>query len=176
MEKSVIRFVKKFNIGNYEAEEYGIETSVDADKHLEGFATLKKEITEAFNIGRTVTEQPAPKAESVSKPKTTPKKEEAKAEETKVEEKVEEKKEEKKVEEKKTTRKASSKIVNYDRTDLGHKEALKAVLKAIKPDYASKANLETATKASTGMVGKPFLGEDGNVLQSFVDEFLSYYA
>lgn len=182
MEKAQIRYAKKFNIGNYESEEYSIETACESDKTLEGFAELKRLIETAHNNGKTVVipttdivnDQPAPKTKATAKKATeTPKVETPKADTPKVEETVEDAPKEEKP---KTPRKAASKIINYNRTDIGHKEALKSVLKARKPDYASKANLETATKASTGMVGKPFLGEDGNVLESFVEEFLAYYA
>lgn len=67
--------------------------------------------------------------------------------------------------------KAAAKETPYDRENPAHKKLVKELLNELVPGWQKNAELNTtAGTVSQSLVGKPFLGVDGAILESFKDE------
>lgn len=193
-----LKYAKKFNLGNYESEEFGLTAVIEDDDTQTTssiFQQLKMEVAKAY--GGETADEPAPveaeetEAEETEVEEEAPKKrgrkpkakaeevEEEEAEETEaeeVEEEVEEEAEEEVEEEApKKSAKAKSKFKKkaqvYQRSNETHKELFSNVLKSVAPDWKkTEASKAKAKSASQKMDGKEFLNEEGEVLPAFKAE------
>jgi len=183
MKATEVKYVKRFNLGNYEHEEIGVTVALDED---DSATEAIKELKELVNSTcgdcdkakepEAVEEQPEAEEEVVEeKPKRGRKKkekveeepeevEEEETEEEEVEEVIEE--EEEPAPAKKSLKKKGS---VYSRVNDAHKALFVEALNDIAPQWkktdASKAK---AKKLSMELNGQDFLDADGEVVPSFM--------
>jgi len=179
------KFVRKYNVGQYENEEYSLTAEVeDGENAVKVLQKLKADVAKAYGASPSKSEEdeeettPAPKKKS--KPAPEPEEEdeeEVDEEETDSddddEEESDEEESDEEEEESKPAKKASAKKSfkkkpqDYNRSEQ-HKEILSSVLKEVAPDWKkSEASKKKAKAVSTKVVGLAFLDEDGEVLKSF---------
>lgn len=194
METKEIKYTKRFNIGNYEHEEFSI-TAVTEDGSVEDFAQLKETVAKAFvgeevakakvsrsNKAKEVAPEPeeeeTEEAEEEEKPKAT-KGKASKAKAKKVEEpeeseeeEAEEAEEEEEEEEKPKAKALKKKGSTYSRNSDLHKKLFVEMLNEELGEGWVKKNAGRAKTASIKMEGKNFLDADGEILPEFTKETL----
>jgi outer membrane biosynthesis protein TonB len=181
MKLKEITYTRKYNLGNYESEDYTITAVIEkGDDELSVFEDLKALIKAASAGGGGTPEEAEEEVEEEVEEEEIVEEDEEDEEEEIVEEDEEDEVEEdeEEVEEekpKRATKKAPTskksfkkKPEVYQRTNSTHKDIFAETLKTVAPDWkkttASKAK---AKEASLEMEGKDFLDDKGNVLAAF---------
>lgn len=195
MKITEVKYMRRFNLGNYEHEEIAMTAVLDEkDGHSDSFKKLKADVIAAYSG------EAAPSTEKVtptlSKSAAKLKKEAAAAEEEEVDEdetpadpeddeetdeaEESEEEEEADVEEpkqakgKKTFKK---KPQAYSRASEQHKEIFSSLLKSVAPDWKKTPDSKEKGKAvSQKMEGEEFLDESGEVLPEFKAAVKSFMA
>jgi len=183
MKINEVKFTKRFNIGNYEHEEYTVGAAIGEDENpLTVMSSLKAFVIGAYSNNEPVysgvvdsAPEPVVAEEKVSKPKKTKAAPAPVVEEEQLElpqeaapvveeEVVAEVKEEPKA---KAVRKA--KASPYTRGNDVHKKLLGEFLDTAYPGW--RDNAAKAVEVSKLMVGKDFLDAEGTVVDSFKADF-----
>lgn len=181
------KYVRKYNLGNYESEDYGLTAVIEDDETAQSVLNnLKAEVAAAYS-GEAAPEPAASGKKKKGKKKPPQDSEdapdaddveatEAEEEETEAEETEEENEEEDDratpidgaTGKRSTKKKFVKKPEVYQRGKETHRELFSSVLKTAAPDWKkSDKSKEKAKDVSTKMEGKAFLNEDGDVLESF---------
>ena len=177
MRVTEVKYSKKFNLGNYESEEFGLTAVLEEDDVAQvAFIGLKNEVAIAYSGEVT-----KPEPEELPEPKKGKKK--AKPEPEVEEETEEEESEETEVEETEETEdevddepkaakgkksKFKKKPQTYLRSNETHKEIFSNVLKTVAPDWKKTTESKAKAKAaSQKLEGEEFLDENGEVLATF---------
>lgn len=190
MKISEAKFVRRYNVGQYEHEEYSLTAVVeDDDKAVEVLMKLKKDVAAAYS-GVCEDEASEPEQDPQDTvPVEQPEEEEEEQDIFDGEEETEDTEDEEEVEEpapakksKATPTKAGAKTGSgspakknlkkkpptYSRSNETHKELFSDVLKGVAPDWKKSAVTKAKAKVvSMDMEGEEFLDEDGNVLPAF---------
>lgn len=179
-------FTRKYNVGQYESEDYTLTAIIDDNENATNALIELKEVVDAAFNNKTAVETKS----NPSKAKATPAKKSSKVvdldedeediveeedvveEEDEVEEEEEEEEEEVKPKAKPKAKAKStakkSKEQNYDREVETHKELFGEVLAEVAPKWKSSAEGKAKVKTcSIKLNGQPFLDVDGEVLESF---------
>ncbi len=155
-----VKYAKKFNLGNYESEEFALTAVVEEkDNHLETLQSLKNDVHSAYSGDSKSAEDT-----ETEEPDDT-ETEETESEDTESEESEEKTKPKAKS---KKPKKFKSKAQAYDRANETHKEIFSSLLKSVAPDW--KKTPESKVKAkivSEKLEGEDFLDADGEVLPEF---------
>jgi len=168
-----VKYTYRFNKGNYESEEIGISAFIEEGNFQDALLECKSLVH-----GKAVVAA-APVNKEVKKAPVKAKEVEAKVEKE-VEAKVESPKKEaakkapvKKAAAKKAPAKRKTKAVAYDRTVDGHKARMAELCLDVFGEgwRKDRSILGKIKQASGNLVGEDFLGEDGEILESFVAEF-----
>lgn len=165
MKITEITYGKKFNLGNYESEEYRLTAVLDEDENTIGaIAALKLEVIEAQSGVTFKVEASEP--EPVMKPK--PKKAKKVIDEP-IPDETGESDPEIQDPAPKAKKKFKKKATTYDRANEIHKKLFSASLAEIAPSWKSTdAGKAKAKQLSRDSDGVDFLDDDGDVLESFV--------
>lgn len=183
MEIKGIKYTKRFNLGNYEHEEYTVDAQAE-DASASDFAQLKELVAAAHagdvkssakvsraNKAKEEAEEEEEEEENAPAKKTTKKKVEPEPEEDDADDEDDEDDEEeapKAVKGKAVKKKGSV----YDRNSDLHKKLFVELLNSELGDSWVKKNAGRAKTASIKMEGKNFLDADGEILADFVKEAL----
>ena len=161
MRVSEVKFTKRYNVGNYEHEEYSLAAVLEEDEnHVEAMAQLKADVIAAYTEENSQVKKATRKAAEVEDT------EEEETEEVEQEETAED--EEVPAKAAKGKKKFKSKAQVYQRSNETHKELFSGVMRAVAPDW--KKTTESKAKAkSVSLVfeGVDFLDAEGNVLAEF---------
>jgi len=172
-----LKFVQRFNKGNYEHEEYTVEYSVDENEcPVKTMQNMKQFIQDSFEnkltvplkevkeVGKTIVKENGEKrdAEMVA----------VEVEEEKVVETVKQFNKEVNPKPPKKKRRAPKKATPYNRELPEHRKEMAAILNKEVPEWkASKESTIQAKGLSEVLAGKDFLdGKTGEVLPSFIEE------
>lgn len=187
MKVSEARFQKRYNVAQYEHEEYSLTAVVDEDESaVEVLAQLKADIQEAYDGAASGNAEPEPEEEKPKKKKSKAKAEESEDEESAEDQETDEATEEEESEEteseetEETEGEEDEKPVKakkgfkkkpqaYQRSNETHKDIFTSrVLKAVAPDWKKTTESKAkAKKVSMKLEGEDFLDESGEVLASF---------
>lgn len=160
MKITEIKYMRRFNLGNYEHEEIEATANLDeGESYIGALAELK-------NMVHGKHQEPVVPEPLIEEPVVVP--EETAVEQTIVEEPKAEEIVEKKP--KRATKKAA-KVTNYDRGLDNHKKLLADVLDKNCPNW--KKSGAKVKEISVLMEGKPFLNAEGSVIEDFIVEFKS---
>lgn len=186
MKVTEIKYLKRFNDGNYEHTELSVTAQVDGAKEdvTECMADLKKMVYSSHEVVDAKPEVEMEKAEVEEEEEVKPKKSKRKL---KVEEPPEEEEEEEseppveeaeeEEEEEKPKKKFRSKAATYDRTNELHREIFAGLIKEIDPKWNSTdAKKARAKKVSQLMNGEEFLDAEGEILKTFKAEAKKAFA
>lgn len=185
MRISEAKFTRRYNVGQYEHEEYSLVAVLEdgTTSAVAALAKLKADVAAAYG-GETgaeieaevVAEQEDPKLKKKKAKKSEPEEsvsEESSEEETGDEDMAEEDSatEEESAEEDdapKAAKKFKKKAQTYSRENETHKEIFSDVLKAVAPDWKKTPESKARGKTvSATMEGEDFLDADGEVLAGF---------
>jgi len=169
MRVSEVKFTKRYNVGNYEHEEYSLNAVLEEDEnHVEAMSQLKADVIAAYTEEKSTVKKSTKKAAAAV---VEEEEEETTETETSDEEDTAEEVEEepvlaaKKGKAKKTFKK---KAQVYQRSNDTHKELFSGVMNAVAPAW--KKTTESKAKAkevSMKFEGVDFLDENGSVLETF---------
>ena len=199
MKATEVKYSKRFNLGDYQHEEFSITLGMDESHNAGDALKAAKDAVHAAQSGQVDVE---PKAESlpekkskkpkseiapgVKKPKSAPKAEKEEEEDEEDKEEVEEGYAEKdenddegegeeedseEVEKKPKARGGKSKSASYDRSNDLHKSLVGKMLTHYFPEWRTKLK-ETAIQASKKMQGQEFLNATGSIIKTFEDDFM----
>lgn len=184
MKINEIKYMRRFNLGNYEHEEIALAAALDDNESPgEAFSQLKNTV-HMLAIGQEVAAEeipvapPAPKEKPVKGKKAKvvePEPEEIEEEEEVDDEELadeEIQEEEEEAEEAPTPSKGKKtfkkKPQTYSRASEQHKEILSKTLREVAPDWQkSQEGKQKAKSCSIKMEGEEFLDENGEVLPEF---------
>ena len=170
-----IKYTKRFNVGNYEHEEYSVAYSVSENESPEAsMMKMKNFIQDSFTntLGKSAavnTPSPAPKKEKpASKTKSVKVADDAPADKE-VDTEKEFKKETSEPKEPKKKRNQKKNVV-YNRDLAEHKTEMASILNRDFPEWKATPESKAAAKALSGKLeGTPFLdGKTAAVLPEFV--------
>lgn len=173
MKINSLKYVRKFNLGNYESEEVGVDAMVEDGENATSvldsmiqFVNTKGKVNnvQPYSTGAlgkttapsepTVVEEPKKKAAAPKKEKAPePVKEEAAPAPAPA------------PEEPKQTKKKASSVTKYDRSAETHRKLFSEILEANVKDW--KMNSEKAKEVSVELIGQDFLDMEGKVLPEF---------
>jgi hypothetical protein len=168
MKQATVTFMKRYNLGNYEHEEYTISAGTEGKDPVETLLLLKGMVTIAKD-----SEAVSPEPEEVVKP--TKQKGKANGKNKKEDEKEDQEEDvqedeevlEEEVEEAKPKKNLKKKGSTYSRESDLHKKLFVEIINEDMPDGWLKKNAGRAKTVSMKMNGMDFLDADGDVLESF---------
>lgn len=182
MNFTAAKFVRKYNVGQYESEEYTLEANIDEGENaIDVLKALKAEVA-AAHAGEEAPEkeEEKPAAKKAKAKKEAPPVEEDDSDDDDSDD--DDDKEEEPVEKKSklapvkspaapTKKGFKKKPQSYNRDNEQHKEIFSTLLKEVAPEWKkSDAGKAKAKTSSVKMVGKDFLDSSGEVLSSFKAE------
>lgn len=180
MRVAEVRYSKKFNLGNYESEEFSLSAVLDEGEDAQEILKhLKEEVNKAYT-GETTGEQDDTSYNNTESDAADEENNEEDSGSSSDDgetdsdqstdshdddsEDADEQEDEKPVKKKKFKSKAQV----YDRENETHKELFTQVLKEVAPDWKKTPESKVKAKdASQKLVGKEFLDSDGEVLETF---------
>lgn len=179
MRVTEVKYARKFNVADYESEDYALTAILEEDEEAIVALTGLKELVSSAHTG-----EPAPAQKKAAKKSSPAKKSKVVEEEEDVDDNDEVTEDDEdtndaddgdddetpKSSSKKTVKKAASKKKpqNYNRSIEAHKEIFSSLLKEVAPDWKKTPKGKLAAKnASTDMEDEEFLDADGEVLPEF---------
>lgn len=189
MKVTEVKYMQRFNMGNYEHAEYSISVAPTETESISSVVSTLKQAVSDSHAGVSTeaivekVEEPKNKkaltpkgSKSASKaPEVVEEEEETDEDEDEIDEddlEVDEEEEEEEIAPKKTASKKTpgkqkaAKATPYDRTNDTHKNLVSQLVKSIDPLFMKK-NKEESQAMSKKLNGSDFLDADGGVLASF---------
>lgn len=185
MKISEVKYAKKFNLGNFESEEYSIVVVPGAkETPQEAFEACKLAVAEAYGGATNPTARDVEEVEVEEVVEEVVEEDDTEVVEEEVEDEGNDESEEEETEKKPSKKSASPtagakagkvagktfkpKPQNYSRANETHKEIFSNLLKSVAPDWKkSFESKELAKSTSKKMDGTAFLDADGEVIAEF---------
>jgi hypothetical protein len=186
MKVTEVKYMRRFNLGDYEHEEYAFTAAIDTkDDGLEAIEELKSLVAKARNEESTEQddeevedeEEVETEEEDESEEDTEESDDEEEEDDEEVDSEETEDDDEEEEDEKPAAKKAKSKgkktkskSQGYSRDNETHKDLFGETLTAVWPQWKkTKANKAKGVALSKKFAGTDFLDADGNVLKTFKD-------